>query len=247
MTDHQISRHVLITGGTGSVGRALVEAFSGNGDSVMFQYHGNRVIAEELQTRFGAEAIQVDFSRDFSLPRNDFDIVINNAGINITDSVTHEVTLDDWNRTLTLNITVPFLIAQLYLPSMMRKRWGRIINISSIYGLRAVEGNLPYTVSKHALSGLTKTIAKEYAAYGITCNEICPGPIDSDLIRRIGTREADTTGISLEDYLSGICKEIPAGRMAYPREIASLAMFIASLEAGYLTGASIPFDGGIIA
>ena len=130
---------------------------------------------------------------------------------------------------------------------MIQKRWGRIINISSIYGLRAVEGNFPYTVSKHGLSGFTKTIAREYATYGISCNEICPGPINSDMMREIGKRVASQTGGTVESYLKEVCDEIPAKRMAEPRDVSALALFLASPEAGYLTGASIPLDGGIIA
>ena len=84
------------------------------------------------------------------------------------------------------------------------------MNISSIYGLRAVEGNCPYTVSKHGLAGLTKTIAREYAAYGITCNEICPGPIDSNMMRTIAKRSSSG---SVEDYFKEVCEEIPARRL----------------------------------
>lgn len=246
MADHRMNRRILITGGTGSVGQALVEMFSANGDTVTFQYNSNRAVADELEGSFGASALQIDLSKDFELPGNDFDVVVNNAGINITDVATHEVTLEDWNHTLMVNLTAPFRIAKLCLPFMMQKHWGRIINISSIYGLRAVEGNFPYTVSKHALSGLTKTIAKEYAGYGITCNEICPGPINSDMIRRIAIRETATTGSAPEAYLKDLCNEIPAGRLAEPQEIASLALFLASPDAGYLTGTSIPLDGGKI-
>jgi NAD(P)-dependent dehydrogenase (short-subunit alcohol dehydrogenase family) len=130
---------------------------------------------------------------------------------------------------------------------MIQKRWGRVINISSIYGLRAVEGNFPYTVSKHGLSGFTKTIAKEYAVYGISCNEICPGPINSNMMREIGKRVASQSGGTVEGYLREVCEEIPAKRMVEPHEVSALALFLASPEAAYLTGASIPLDGGIIA
>ena len=90
--------------------------------------------------------------------------------------------MEDWDRTIALNLTAPFLLIRQCLPHMVRENWGRIVNISSIYGLRAVETNLPYTVSKHGLSGLTKTVAREYGAHGITCNEICPGPMKSRLL-----------------------------------------------------------------
>ncbi len=241
------SRNVLITGGTGSVGRALVEAFATNNNRVSFQYRQDKSTAKRLERKFGAESIQLDFAEDFTLPKIDFDVVVNNAGINISDVPAHEVSLENWNCTLRVNLTAPFRIVRQCLPSMIKKRWGRIINISSIYGLRAVERNFPYTVSKHGLSGLTKTIAKEYAAYGITCNEICPGPIDSDMMREIAKRAVAQSGGTLKSYLKEVCEEIPAKRMVEPLEVVVLALFLASPEAGYLTGASIPLDGGMIA
>ncbi len=241
------TRDVLITGGTGSVGKALVETFATHGYRVTFQFHHDEATADALAQKFGAKAVQLDFEGDLVLPRVDFDVVINNAGINISDVPTHEVSLVDWNRTMLVNLTAPFKIVRQCLPWMMEKRWGRIINISSIYGLRAAEGNFPYTVSKHALSGFTKTIAKEYAAYGITCNEICPGPIDSDMMNEIAKRTVAQTGGTIEDYFKEVCEEIPAKRMVEPKEVASLAVFLASGEAEYLTGASIPLDGGMIA
>jgi 3-oxoacyl-[acyl-carrier protein] reductase len=130
---------------------------------------------------------------------------------------------------------------------MVKKGRGRIINISSIYGLRGVEGNFPYTVSKHGLSGFTKTIAKEYGGLGITCNEICPGPIDSEMMRKIAKREAARTGGTIKSYFEEVCDEIPVHRMLKPSELAALAVFLASPEAAYLNGASIPLDGGMIA
>jgi 3-hydroxybutyrate dehydrogenase len=240
-------RKVLITGGTGSVGKALVEAFAATRASVWFQYCNDAATAKKLQADFGANPIQLNFTKSFILPAIDFDIVVNNAGINISDVPAHEVTVDAWNQTLQVNLTAPFQLLKQCLPSMVRNRWGRVINISSIYGIRAVEGNFPYTVSKHGLCGLTKTIAKEYAPHGITCNEICPGPIDSDMMREIGSKAVANTPKSLNDYLDEVSEEVPAKRMARPQEIAALAVFLASQEAGYINGASIPVDGALIA
>jgi NAD(P)-dependent dehydrogenase (short-subunit alcohol dehydrogenase family) len=193
--------------------------------------------------QFGARPIQLDFSRQFVLQETDVDVVINNAGVNINNLRTHEISLEDWNLTIQINLTAPFHVVKQCLPRMIERRWGRIVNISSIYGLRAVEGNFPYTVSKHGLSGLTKTVAKEYAAAGITCNEICPGPIDSDMMREIGSK----SGQSVDNYLAEVCDEVPAKRMAKPEEIAALAVFLASEQAAYINGASIPIDGALIA
>jgi NAD(P)-dependent dehydrogenase (short-subunit alcohol dehydrogenase family) len=239
-------RNVLITGGTGSVGTALVEAFTAIADSVSFQFKQDEQAASKLAREFGAKPIRLDFKEDFLLPEVNFDVVVNNAGINISDVPGAQVQDRDWNVTMQVNLTAPFRLVKQCLPWMMKQQWGRIINISSIYGLRAVEGNLPYTVSKHGLAGLTKTIAKEYACYGITCNEICPGPIDSEMMRRIGSEAVASTGGTLEAYLQEVCDEIPAKRMAKPKEVASLALFLASVDSAYINGASIPIDGALI-
>ena len=247
MDTQKSKRHVLVTGGTGSVGRALVESFSRNGDLVTFQYNRNEAAATELRDSLHAKPIQMDFENCAALPHAEFDVLVNNAGVNISKQLSRDVSRADWDLTFLINVTVPFLLIQQCLPYMLDKKWGRIINMSSIYGLRGVETNLPYTASKHALSGLTKTLAKEYAEHNITCNEICPGPIDSEMMTRISTEQAGLDSTSAAAYLSEVCDEIPAGRMARPAEIASLALFLASPEAAYLTGVSIPIDGGLIA
>ena len=130
---------------------------------------------------------------------------------------------------------------------MISKKWGRIINISSIFGLRATTNNLPYNVSKHGLAGLTKSIAKEYATYGITCNGICPGTIESELMERIAQRKEKDFGIAKDEYFRSIRESIPARRFAKPIEIAQLALYLASEYAGYINGTSLVIDGGVIA
>ena len=159
----------------------------------------------------------------------------------------HEVSDRDWAATLRVNLYAPFVLIRAYLPAMRQKGWGRIVNVGSIYSLRGVEGNLPYTVSKHGLSGLTKTVAKEYGRYGITCNEICPGPVESVMMRRIAERNQAAGTTTAEEYLSEVTSEIPSGRMAEPDEVAALTDFLTSAKASYLNGVSITLDGGLIA
>lgn len=242
-----MARTVFITGGTGSVGRALVESFCLSGYRVFFQYNTNRTAAEELANAHGGTALSLDFSKTTSLDVEATDILINNAAVNISRVNTIDVTLEDWEKNILINLSWPFVLIKRFLPYMMHNRWGRIVNISSIYGLRACEGNLPYNVSKHGLSALTKTVAKEYGQYGITTNEICPGPIESDLLDRIAQYHTDKEGISKSDYFASIVEDIPAGRLATPADIAKAALFLASEQAGYINGVSIPVDGGLIA
>ena len=242
-----LGKDVLITGATGSVGGSLVAGFAGEGYRISFLYHRSKSRATELADSFGATPIQGDLSRPIELANKEFDILINNAAINETSALTGDLSLEDWNRTVALNMTTPFLLIQQCLPYMMQEKWGRIINISSIYGIRGVETNLPYTVSKHGLSGLTKTVAREYGHLGITCNEICPGPIESRLLDRIGTKSATERGMSLEEYMQEVKDEVPTGKLVAPSEITEMALLLASESCGSVNGSSIVIDGGMIA
>lgn len=242
-------RSVLITGGTGSIGRVLVSVFAKADYSVTFQYSTNATAAATIAAASGSRPVRIDFKTASAsdLPAEEFDVIINNAAINVSSVHSHEVSERVWSDTLLVNVTAPFLVVRRYLPAMIAARWGRIINISSIYGLRGCEQNLPYTVSKHALSGLTKTVSKEYAALGITCNEICPGPVESELMQRIAEREVSGATQSAESYLESVRQELPAKRMATAEDVANLALFLASEDAAYINGVSVPLDGGWIA
>jgi NAD(P)-dependent dehydrogenase (short-subunit alcohol dehydrogenase family) len=241
------ARQVLVTGGTGTVGRALVASFKEAGFSVTFQYHLNDDLAKAIATQFKATPLKLDLESPLDLPATHFDVIVNNAAVNLTSELTLGVTPSQWDYSIAVNLTAPFHIIQRYLPEMISRGWGRIVMINSIYGFMAAAGNLPYTVSKHGLSGLTKTVAKEYAAAGITCNEICPGPIQSDLMERIAERETRGTDSTAEKYLQEVCEEIPAKRMATPQDVASLAVFLSSDAASYINGASVVLDGGLVA
>ncbi|MCX6154094.1 MAG: SDR family oxidoreductase [Candidatus Kapabacteria bacterium] len=237
---------VFITGGTGSVGQSLIELFTSSEFEVYFQFYKDVQKAQELSKKFKAQSFQIDFFGNFVLPDTNFDIIINNAGINISDARTHLVTKENWQKTLFFNLEIPFMIIKKYLPYMMENKYGRIINISSIYGLRASEENLPYTVSKHGLTGITQTIAKEYAEFGITCNEICPAAINSMMMDRIALNYAKKENSTVRQYLKEVCDAIPTKRMAEPKEIASLSLFLCSQNASFINGSSIPVDGGLI-
>jgi NAD(P)-dependent dehydrogenase (short-subunit alcohol dehydrogenase family) len=234
---------VLITGGTGSIGKTLVASFAENGYNVSFQYLSNDVEASRLENTYGVKGLKVDLCIESQFEFGNVDVLVNNAGVNLTSSFTHDITDSDWDTTLLLNITAPFKLCRSLLPRMIEQRWGRIINISSIYGFKCVEQNLPYNVSKHAMRGFTGSIAREYAASGITVNEICPGPVESDLMLRVARREKDAEQ-SIEEYLNEVRREIPAQRMAVPGDVAAVALFLASEKASYINGTSIVVDGG---
>ena len=145
---HNVDKAVLITGGTGDVGESLVESFARAGYRTSFLYYRSESRARVLADTFGATPIQEDLSKPIDLANKQIDILINNAAINETSSLTGDLPLEEWKRTIALNLTAPFVLIQQCIPHMVHEKWGRIVNISSIYGIRAVERNLPYTVSK---------------------------------------------------------------------------------------------------
>ena len=240
-------RTVLITGGTGSVGESLIAGFAREGYQIYFIYHQSERRAQAIAEEFDVTPIKMDLFEPINLVNDKIDILINNAAINDSSELTGDLPLEAWERTIALNLTAPFRLIQMCLPNMVCNNWGRIINISSIYGLRSVETNLPYTVTKHGLSGLTKTIAREYGRYGIRCNEICPGPIKSQLLDRICKQRALVEGVSLADYMREVEEELPTGKLVLPVEVTELAVFLASEACSSINGASLVIDGGMIA
>jgi len=177
------------------------------------------------------------------LPDRKFDILINNAAVNLSDEEVHKLTEAEWTATLAVNLTAPFLTIKQCIPHMRRARWGRVVNISSIFGVRGVERRAAYCATKHALGGLTKVVAKENARFGITCNDICPGPIKSRMMNRIASEAVAHTGDDPASYLASVAEEIPAGRLAYPEDLSAVAAFLTSDLARHINGASIIVDG----
>ena len=232
---------VLITGGTGSLGSELVRHFSNNKNiSIIFTYYNNIEKAYELSKKYEAKAICLKDSFDID---TDFDIIINNAGIVNSLEYFENVDLEKWNETLEINLTLPFKIIKMNLPHMKKNNFGRIINISSIYGLRAEEGLTPYSVSKHGLIGLTKAVANEYGAYGITCNAICPGVLNSALADRLADYYTNTREERIQ-YFKAITDSVPNKCLVETHEVAELVYTIAFGNMPNLNGAIITLDGG---
>lgn len=244
-TESTRKRSVLITGGTGSIGQVLVTQFSSD-FNVTFSYCHREALALSLAQKTKAMPIRLDLTEP-EIPSMDwhYDVLINNAAVNTSRVPIADVAYDELLSTFATNFFGPFRLCQLALRHMQPQRFGRIININSLYGLKASVGNGPYTGSKHALSGLTKTIAREYASFGITSNEICPGAVESDLMIRIAAYVHDTQGITVDDYLQHVRERSPSGRMTKASEIAGVALFLASDAASHVNGVSLIVDGGI--
>ena len=237
-------RRVLVTGGTGTIGRALVRRFAIE-HPVIFQYRQNSRVANQLEQETGAQGWQADLREENIEVPEEITILINNAGINEGDERTSDVSESAWREAIEINLTATWRVTRQCLPAMVAAGWGRIITISSIYGYRAAVGNLPYTVSKHGLRGLTATMALEYGEKGITANEICPGPVDSNMLRRIAEEQAGTEG--REQYLRDVSEDLPIKRLIMADEVAWAAAFLAAEESGGINGISLPVDGGMTA
>jgi NAD(P)-dependent dehydrogenase (short-subunit alcohol dehydrogenase family) len=165
------------------------------------------------------------------------DILINNAGINNRKPL-HEFSLAEWNEIIGVNLTGPFLCSRAFIPGMMRKKWGRILNMTSIMSHISLPNRTGYSTTKHGLLGFTKALALELAPYGVTVNGISPGPFATEMNKPL-LEDPEKNRMFLE--------RIPLGRWGDVKEIGALAAFLCSDEAGFITGTDIVIDGGWIA
>ncbi len=230
------SKKVLVTGGTRGIGLAIAKKFQAENYHVTITGRGPSSISKEL----GFNQLNVDFLKleskknFFSICKDtEFDIVINNAGINKIGPIT-ELSQEDWSSIIEVNLSAVFSILQAVLPSMERKRFGRIVNITSIFGYVSKEFRAPYSASKFGLFGLTKSIALEHAKSNILCNCLAPGFIDTELTRKILS----------PDQMEELISQVPLKRLGTPEEIAEAVYFLGSETNTFITGQNIISDGG---
>ncbi len=242
-------KNVLITGATGGIGASIAYAFARNGYNVAL--HSNSKIdeaqksAETLCREFGIKAVsaKADVSKESDVKAmfetldktfGKIDVLVNNAGISFV-SMLCDTSVDDWDRVMDINLKGAFLCSKEAIKHMVYNKWGRIINISSVWGNSGASCEVAYSASKAALLGFTKALAKELAPSGITVNAVSPGLIDTSM----------NAHLSKED-IKDLCDEIPVGRMGLPIEVAHTVLFLASDEASYITAQNITVDGGWI-
>ena len=234
---------VLITGGSRGIGRAMTEAFSKNGYAVAFTYKNSETEAKSLAESTGALAIRADSAVEGDVisavdtvvkTYGHIDCLINNAGIS-SFSLFTDITAQQWNEMMAVNLTGAFLYSREALKYMISKKQGRIINITSVWGLVGSSCEVHYSTAKAGLIGMTKALAKEVAPSGITVNAIAPGMIDTDMNRAFS-----------DDDLKGILDEVPVGRIGLPDEIARAALFLADDASAYITGDVLNVSGGYV-
>jgi 3-hydroxybutyrate dehydrogenase len=247
MTD-LTGRRVLVTGGASGIGAACAEKFAAAGASVVvadLDEGGAKRVADRLGG--AATAVGVDLADpafDAAALAGDADVIVNNAGIQHVSPV-EEFPEEKFRLILTLMLEAPFRLARAALPHMYERGWGRIVNISSVHGLRASAYKSAYVAAKHGLEGLSKTIALEGGGKGVTSNTICPAYVRTPLVEKQIADQARIHGIPEEEVIEKIMLTEPAvKRLVEPAEVADLAVWLCGPGMSFANGSSYVLDGG---
>lgn len=238
---------IVVTGGSRGIGRALCKAFAGPGVHVFFNFCSNNKAAEQTAEAVSAaggvpRSIRTDVSDSGKVAEffkavleetGRVDVLVNNAGIT-RDKLIARMKESDWDDVIDANLKGAFNCTRAAARPMIRQKYGRIINITSVAGVSGNPGQANYSAAKAGIIGLTKSTALELAARGITANAIAPGFIETDM----------TAGLQ-DSEREAIIAQIPAGRAGHPEDIAGLAVFLASEAAAYITGQVIHVNGGL--
>ena len=233
----------LVTGATGALGEAIARALHGQGATVAVSGTRRDVLEKlagslgervhvlpcDLSDRSAVEALVPQAEERMSK----LDILVANAGVN-KDNLFVQLRDEDWDKVIAVNLTATFQLARAAVKSMMRRRWGRVIGISSVVGFTGNAGQGNYTASKAGMVGMLKSVAAEYARRNVTANCIAPGMITSAMTDRLNDKQREA-----------ILARIPMGTLGTPEQIAAAAVFLASEEAAYITGQTVHVNGGM--
>jgi acetoacetyl-CoA reductase len=237
-----MARVALVTGGTRGIGEAISKGLKTAGYNVAANYAGNDEAAQKFKAETGVPVYKWDVSsfeacaagvKQVEADLGPIDVLVNNAGIT-RDAMCHRMTADQWNAVISTNLGSLFNMTRQVIEGMRARKYGRIINISSINGQKGQMGQVNYSAAKAGELGFTKALAQESARAGITVNAICPGYIATEMVRAVP-----------KDVLEkSILPQIPVGRLGEPDEIARCVVFLASDEASFITGSTLSANGG---
>jgi len=237
-----MSKVALVTGGSRGIGAAISIALKNAGYTVAANYAGNDEAAAAFTRETGIPTYKwsVDFAAceagikkivaDLGAP---VEVLVNNAGIT-RDAMFHKMTPEQWDQVIKTNLYSVFNMTKQVYEGMVARNWGRIVNISSVNGLRGQAGQSNYSATKAGIYGFNKALAQECVKKGVTVNSISPGYMGTEMVRAIR-----------EDVLAKVVAGIPAGRLGEPSEIARTVVFLTSDDAGYITGEDITVNGGL--
>ncbi|MET9285298.1 3-hydroxybutyrate dehydrogenase [Nocardia beijingensis] len=238
-------RSALVTGGASGIGAACARALAARGATVTVadvDEVGAKTVARELGGKsWAVDLLDVAALEELEL---DADILVNNAGVQHVSPI-QDFAPQRFRDLLTLMVEAPFLLVRAALPHMYRQGWGRIVNISSIHGLRASEYKVAYVTAKHGLEGLSKVTALEGGPHGVTSNCVNPGYVRTPLVDKQIADQAKAHGVPEQEVVEKILlTESAIKRLVEPEEVASLVAWLASPEAGMVNGAAYTMDGG---
>jgi 3-oxoacyl-[acyl-carrier protein] reductase len=218
-------RTVLITGGARGIGAAIAAELTARGCTIVAPSRAEMELADPQSVdRYIADNANLAV-----------DILINNAGINFLKALA-ELDAATWSSMMQVNVTAPLRLIQAFAPGMQQRKWGRILNVSSIFGIVTKERRMAYSMTKAAINGMTRTAAVELGPDGVLVNSLCPGYVETALTRQ-NNSPADIAAIE---------ESIPLRRLAQPQELARAVAFLCSEENTYLTGQSVVVDGGFL-
>jgi 3-oxoacyl-[acyl-carrier protein] reductase len=240
------ARIALVTGASRGIGEAIARRLAAEGARVIAAARSlealEKLVSEIASAGGRATALRMDLSDAASVEaaaksaletHGAVDVLVNNAGVT-DDNLILRMSREAWERVLATNLTGAFLLTQAIVRSMVRRRYGRIVNITSVVGLMGNAGQANYAASKAGLIGLTKSVAREFASRNITCNAVAPGFIETEMTEKMTPAARE-----------GLSGQIPAGRLGTPAEVAEAVAFLASEPAAYITGHVLNVSGGL--
>ena len=249
-------QRAVVTGGGRGIGAAVARALAAEGASVVVAARSRdqieAVAAELSEAGHDAHAVACDVTDPVDVESlrqqardklGDVDVLVNNAGI-AASAPLKAIDLELWNRIFAVNVTGTFLCTQAFVPAMVDRGWGRVVNVASVAGKVGAPYIAAYSASKHAVVGFTRSVAAEVAAKGVTVNAVCPGYVETDMSVETVERIMRKTGMSAEEARASIERVSPQGRLYTPEEVAYQVLSLCDRRAGGVNGQALVLDGG---